>query len=191
MIIPTSVTSIGKAAFGGCSGLTSVTIPSSVTNIGASAFYYCSGLTSVTIPGSVTSIGQYGFEGCSSLTSVRFLENAPTVGTEVFYDAPNVTVYYNEGKTGWGASFAGRPTALWAPVKPVNTLVLQVTPTFQNAVWTPILTNSVPKSGAQQFYRMRASVVEVTVDLKNPNWTPVATNNLPVVGSQFYRLVAR
>ena len=67
----TGLTSIGRDAFYGCTGLTSVTIPNSVTSIGEYAFRTCSGLTSVTIPGSVTSIGNNAFWGCFGLTKVN------------------------------------------------------------------------------------------------------------------------
>ena len=64
IIIGDRVTTIGKAAFGECSNLTSVTIPNSVTEIGDSAFSGCRELTSVTIPNSVTTIGNSAFSYC-------------------------------------------------------------------------------------------------------------------------------
>ncbi len=73
--IPSSVTSIGYAAFRGCSSLTSIEIPGSVTSIGADAFRGCSSLTSIIIPGSVTSIGSGAFGYCTSLTNIVVDEN--------------------------------------------------------------------------------------------------------------------
>ena len=81
--IPDNVTSIGSAAFGNCSNLTSVTIPISVTNIGSSAFAHC-GLTSVTIPNSVTSIGVDAFEYCPGLTNVTIGNSVISIGYSTF-----------------------------------------------------------------------------------------------------------
>ena len=53
IVVPDSVTTIGKGAFGGCASLTSVEIPDSVTSIGDCAFADCASLTSVEIPASV------------------------------------------------------------------------------------------------------------------------------------------
>jgi hypothetical protein len=68
--IADGVTSIGKNAFRGCTGLTSITIPDSVESIGDYAFYNCTGLTTITIPSSVTSIGLQVFEGCNALGAI-------------------------------------------------------------------------------------------------------------------------
>ena len=75
LVIPDSVTSIGRSVFSGCSGLTSVTIPDSVTSIGWNAFYGCSGLTSITIPDSVTEIGEDAFGACDNICDVSISGN--------------------------------------------------------------------------------------------------------------------
>lgn len=49
-----------------------VVIPDSVTSIGKWAFYGCSGLTSIAIPDSVKSIGDCAFEDCRSLSEVYY-----------------------------------------------------------------------------------------------------------------------
>ena len=92
--IPNSVTSIGGHAFEGCSGLTSVTIPNSVTSIRYSAFSGCSGLTSITIPNSVTFIGESAFEGCSGLTSVTIPNSVTSIGYDAFDDCNRIKKLY-------------------------------------------------------------------------------------------------
>jgi hypothetical protein len=86
-----NVTSIGKSAFFGCSGLTSVTIGNSVTDIGSSAFYGCSRLTSVTIPNSVEIIGKSAFSYCSSLKSITIPNSVTDIGSSVFFGCSGLT----------------------------------------------------------------------------------------------------
>ena len=128
LIIPNSVTYIGREAFYGCIGLTSITMPNSVNYIEEFAFYDCSGLTNVTIGNSVTSIGEHAFSGCSGLTSIT-IPNSVTyidddafaycsgltsiiipntvssIGTDVraFYGCNNLTTVFLTGEGDWTA----------------------------------------------------------------------------------------
>ena len=105
----TSNDKLGKAAFEGCSGLTSLTIPSGVTSIGIAAFEYCSGLTSLTIPSGVTSIDKGTFYGCSGLTSLTLPSSVTSIGGGAFSGCSgltSLTIPSSVTSIGWNA-FAG------------------------------------------------------------------------------------
>ena len=80
--IPSSVTTIGENAFGPTE-LTSVTIPSSVIIIEHGAFQEIPGLKNIDIPSSVSTIGDYAFFDCRNLTSVTLSRNT-IVANNVF-----------------------------------------------------------------------------------------------------------
>ncbi|MCX7722470.1 MAG: leucine-rich repeat domain-containing protein [Verrucomicrobiae bacterium] len=117
LLIPDTVTWLGERAFEWCFGLTNVVIGNGVTNIGSRAFLSCIGLKRVVVGKNVTTIGDYAFVYCTTLERVYFLGNAPTtVGQQIFSSADGVTVYYLPNKSGWGPTFAERPTRLWNPL---------------------------------------------------------------------------
>ena len=110
-----SVTTIGKEAFRGCRGLTSVTIPNSVTSIGKDAFYGTAwydnqpkGLvyvgdfaykykgtmpanTSITLKEGTVGIASYAFRGRSGLTSVTIPNSVTCIGSYAFSDCSGLT----------------------------------------------------------------------------------------------------
>ncbi len=90
-VIPTSVTSIGYWAFGGCTSLASVTIPGSGTSIGDGGFGGCTSLTSVTIPNTVTYVGDYAFHYCISLTNVTIGSSVSSIGRDAFRNCTSLT----------------------------------------------------------------------------------------------------
>ena len=89
--IGNGVTTIGESAFNKCTSLTNVTIANSVTTIDYSAFSECTKLASITIPDSVTSIGAGAFVYCSSLTSVTIGNSVTMIGWSVFEGCTSLT----------------------------------------------------------------------------------------------------
>jgi len=80
IIIPNSVTYFGTTY--------------SVTSIGRLAFYGCSGLTSVVIPNSVTSIGRDAFQDCSNLTEVHISDIETWCNIKFEYHNPLPQAYH-------------------------------------------------------------------------------------------------
>ena len=85
VIIPDTVTTIGKCAFFGCENLASITLPNSLTEIGEYAFYGCEKLTSIIIPNSVVEIGRAAFECCGSLKTITLPASLTKIGISLFF----------------------------------------------------------------------------------------------------------
>jgi hypothetical protein len=100
-VLPSGVTTIGRYAFSGWAGLTSLTLPDSLTYIGESAFEGCAGLTSLTLPASLTEIEREAFYGCAGLTSIAVSERntAYSCIDGVLFDKAGTTlIHYPAGK---------------------------------------------------------------------------------------------
>ena len=111
--IPESVTSIGRAAFMNCTGLTSLTIKGVATSIGAVAFSTCTSLTSLSLVGSFQTIGEHAFASCNSLTSLSLTCDVQKIGDYAFYSCPSLkTVTLPKSLTSIGLLAFGSCTSL-------------------------------------------------------------------------------
>lgn len=93
-----AITAIGDYAFSGkdqtgCDNIETIVVPDTVTQIGKYAFYNCDGVTTITIGAGVTSIGAFAFAGCTSLTAINVAE-----GNTAFKSIDGA-LYSADGKT--------------------------------------------------------------------------------------------
>ncbi len=111
LVIPDSVTSIGRYAFAHCSSLKSITIPDSVTSIGSYAFYGTqvieiergvsyvgkwvvdcdTSITSVKIKDGTVGIASSAFNKCSKLTRITIPDSVTSIGEIAFYGCSSLT----------------------------------------------------------------------------------------------------
>ena len=164
LVIPDSVTSIGRYAFYECSSLTSVTIGNSVESIGNNAFYECSSLTSATIGNSVTSIGNGAFQNCSSLTSVTIGNSVTSIGRYAFSGCSSLTsVTIPDSVTSIGRSAFSGCSSLTSVTIP-NSVTSIGDYAFQNcsSLTSVTIGNSVTSIGNYAFYGC-SSLTSVTI----------------------------
>ncbi len=84
IIIPDSVTTIGKSAFNRCNNLENVEFGQGVNTIGENAFEWCRSLKSVVLPDSVEIIDNYAFYYSDSLENVTLGNSVKYIGLSAF-----------------------------------------------------------------------------------------------------------
>ena len=77
--------------------ITDLVIPNSVTNIGRWAFFGSTNLSSVSIPNSVQSIGNDAFYGCTGLTSIYYNTQNPITCDNSIFSTYTPTLYVPKG----------------------------------------------------------------------------------------------
>ena len=96
VIIPESieglpVSSIGYAAFRGCSNLTKITFPARLTSIGDFAFHGCNSLESPVLPSELEEIGRNAFVDCINLRKINLPSKLHSIGVLAFIGCSNLT----------------------------------------------------------------------------------------------------
>ena len=95
IVLPDTITEIGKHAFVNLRNLSNIEIPASVTSLGYAAFSYCNSLKEITIPEKVQVIGFSCFGHCENLQNVNILGNGlKTIAKAAFSNCTNLTTIH-------------------------------------------------------------------------------------------------
>lgn len=101
VVIPSTITEIGDAAFAHCWNLKSISFPSTLTKItGRGAFYGTASLKDVTLPDALTEIGYEAFWG-SGITSLTIGSNIKNGGYNAFKYCSNLEVINIPSVAAW------------------------------------------------------------------------------------------
>ena len=92
VVIPNSVTVLGKFVFQGCGNLKEVALPLNIKTIPESAFEYCGSLETIAIPGSVTSIAKKAFKDCGALSIINLPGELSSVGESAFENCSSLRI---------------------------------------------------------------------------------------------------
>ena len=142
-IIPNNVTTIGKNAFRGLKGLTSLSLPNSVKEICDSAFLGTSYLRDLTLSDSLTFIGNAAFYRCA-ITTIKLPNCLRHIGDDAFADLLNPARISRTLTLPDSMDYIGRRA--FANLYISSTVVFPrnlksiMSGTFQNCKWIPSIT---------------------------------------------------
>ena len=92
VIIPNTVTHIGKGAFVACNRMKRMVLPDSITYLGECAFQACDSMEEIVLPDTLTHIGCMAFHQCSSLKHIVIPKKARHIDSAAFCNCPNVVI---------------------------------------------------------------------------------------------------
>ena len=153
VVLPSTVTSIGREAFWGCKKLTEINIPSKVKNIGTSAFAGCTALQSIDLPDGLQELGGSAFASCTALKKVSLPKSLMSIGMEAFYNCSSlqeIVIPYNVSKIG-DEAFSGcsslKTAIIQCNVKEIPASLFRGCKSLESV----IVPNSVTLVGVQAF----------------------------------------
>ena len=177
IVIPNTVSAIGRFTFYQCRSITSLTVPENVKYIGSSAFEDCTGLTSITLNDGLELINGSAFEGCSSLTGLTIPSTVNYISINAFKNCSNLTSVVSEIKNPPVIEdnvFEGLPSSVILTVPAGTKSIYQSTPgwsKFQNVVESGNVVPGVVFVQNSIHYRVKndgdAEVTEVDANTKN------------------------
>lgn len=91
IVLPPNVSYLGQGAFRFCYGLESVILSGNLSIIYPETFYGCTKLKTINIPEGVTRIGDSAFQGCKSLESVSLPSSLEVLVTDVFHECSRLS----------------------------------------------------------------------------------------------------
>ena len=113
LVVPNSVTKIGRKAFNESNNLISIDIPSSVTQIDSLAFFYARYLTQVNLSDGLLSIGANAFSGIGMNTNTSIEFYIPSTVNSIYgfrsfasIKSPNISKYIADPNSQYFASTA-------------------------------------------------------------------------------------
>lgn len=108
IILPNTITSIGKCSFYECQSLINIELSSMLKSISDGAFIGCNNLLSVKLPDTVESIGLNAFSRCSSLTSIKLSESLISIHDSAFYGCSSlISLIIPKNVTSIGDGYSG------------------------------------------------------------------------------------